>query len=162
MPGHMNTRRARESRPKADILRVNDKNMFKKMYHINVKCILSQFITYILLTKSHIPNLKLHLRTITYRVLTMITIQIAKIICYTCQKSKINKKNLCKKSHKKYTLLGIFFKKFKQIFSFRFSVMSNQIKINRYLLKGRKGQKDLRDLKGLVLVEIHFFDFEIR
>ena len=45
------------------------------------------------------------------------------------------------------------------LFSFRFSVMSNQIKINRYLLKGRKGQKDL---KGLVLVEIHFFDFEIR
>ena len=54
----------------------------------------------LLLTKSHIPNLKLHLRTITYRVLTMITIQIAKIICYTCQKSKINKKNSFKKSHK--------------------------------------------------------------
>ena len=132
------------------------------MYHINVKCILSQFITYILLTKSHIPNLKLHfynLGTITYKVLTTQTIQIAKIIC---QKSKINKKNLCKKSHKKYTLLGIFFKKFKQIFSFRFSVMSNQIKINRYLLKGRRGHKDQKDLKGLVLVEIHFFDFEIR
>ena len=135
------------------------------MYHINVKCILSQFITYILLTKSHIPNLKLHfynLGTITYKVLTSLAIQIAKIICYTCQKSKINKKNLCKKSHKKYTLLRIFFFKSKQIFSFRFSVMSNQIKINRYLLKGRKGQKDLKDLKGLVLVEIHFFDFEIR
>ena len=36
----------------------------------------------LLLTKSHIPNLKLHfyLRTITYKVLTTLTIQIAKII----------------------------------------------------------------------------------